>query len=247
MKSSTNDPISNPNPRKKAEARGSSGDHCCEGPTIVQAQSLSQGQSTDSSLPLAYLLSISGPCKGQFVEIQAHAPLIIGRMREADIRIEDETISRKHAKILGHHRGQITILDLDTTNGTFVNDQPVDIQDLSHGDEIRIGESLFQFTQVESASDSQQSLNFFTSTSSLLNDSLSARQIEISLLVAEGLSNSQIGERLHISARTVSTHLEHIYERLDIRSRVELVIFCAKRGLLNHTQLSTDKTNLKKP
>jgi DNA-binding NarL/FixJ family response regulator len=52
-------------------------------------------------------------------------------------------------------------------------------------------------------------------------DSLSAREMEILALLAEGLSNKEIGTRLHISFATVRTHLMHIYEKLHVRCRTE--------------------------
>jgi DNA-binding NarL/FixJ family response regulator len=45
--------------------------------------------------------------------------------------------------------------------------------------------------------------------------------MEILALVAEGLSNKEIGARLHISFTTVRTHLMHIYEKLHVRCRTE--------------------------
>jgi DNA-binding NarL/FixJ family response regulator len=50
-------------------------------------------------------------------------------------------------------------------------------------------------------------------------DQLSAREMEILSQVAEGLSNKEIGARLHISFATVRTHLMHIYEKLHVRCR----------------------------
>ena len=50
---------------------------------------------------------------------------------------------------------------------------------------------------------------------------LTAREQQIVLLVAEGLSNKEIGNRLHISFATVRTHLMHIYEKLHVRCRTE--------------------------
>jgi DNA-binding CsgD family transcriptional regulator len=41
-------------------------------------------------------------------------------------------------------------------------------------------------------------------------------------LVADGLTNPQIGARLYISGRTVQTHLAHIFAKLDIASRAQL-------------------------
>jgi DNA-binding NarL/FixJ family response regulator len=50
---------------------------------------------------------------------------------------------------------------------------------------------------------------------------LSSREMEILALLAEGLSNKEIGNRLHISFGTVRTHLMHIYEKLHVRCRTE--------------------------
>ena len=52
---------------------------------------------------------------------------------------------------------------------------------------------------------------------------LSGREEEIARLVAQGLSNAEVGERLFISPRTVATHLHHIYRRLELPSRAALV------------------------
>jgi DNA-binding NarL/FixJ family response regulator len=52
-------------------------------------------------------------------------------------------------------------------------------------------------------------------------DTLSAREMEILSQVAQGLSNKEIGARLHISFGTVRTHLMHIYEKLHVRCRTE--------------------------
>jgi two-component system response regulator NreC len=52
---------------------------------------------------------------------------------------------------------------------------------------------------------------------------MSVREAEVAGLVAQGLSNGEIGERLFISARTVATHLQHIYRRLELPSRAALI------------------------
>jgi len=52
-------------------------------------------------------------------------------------------------------------------------------------------------------------------------EQLSAREMEILALLAEGLSNKEIGARLHISFATVRTHLMHIYDKLHVRCRTE--------------------------
>jgi non-specific serine/threonine protein kinase len=56
---------------------------------------------------------------------------------------------------------------------------------------------------------------------------LTRRESEIAALVAEGLSNREIGERLIISKRTVDAHVEHIYAKLGLSSRVQLTTWLA--------------------
>jgi DNA-binding NarL/FixJ family response regulator len=60
---------------------------------------------------------------------------------------------------------------------------------------------------------------------------LSAREREVSILVADGLTNAEIGKRLHISGRTVATHLANIYERLNIHNRAALARCVVEWGL----------------
>jgi DNA-binding CsgD family transcriptional regulator len=48
-------------------------------------------------------------------------------------------------------------------------------------------------------------------------------------LVAEGLSNPQIGERLYISSRTVQTHLAHVFAKLDLSARAQLAAEVTRR------------------
>ena len=54
------------------------------------------------------------------------------------------------------------------------------------------------------------------------SDPLTRREREVATLVAEGLSNREIADRLVISKRTVDAHVEHIYAKLAISSRIQL-------------------------
>ena len=53
-------------------------------------------------------------------------------------------------------------------------------------------------------------------------DELTAQELQIAQLAATGLSNREIGQRLYLSHRTISTHLYRVFPKLGITSRAEL-------------------------
>jgi len=61
---------------------------------------------------------------------------------------------------------------------------------------------------------------------------LTPREIEIVRMVASGLGNREVGEKLFISEGTVKTHLHTIYEKLGIRSRVQLANYAQEKRLV---------------
>jgi len=62
-------------------------------------------------------------------------------------------------------------------------------------------------------------------------EALSAREREVLELVAGGLGNAEIGERLGLSPKTIARHRERIMKRLNLHSRTELVKFALRTGL----------------
>lgn len=63
-------------------------------------------------------------------------------------------------------------------------------------------------------------------------DGLTDREREILVLLAEGLTNAQIADRLYISVKTVQTHRSHIMEKLDLHDRSLLVRYAVRKGLI---------------
>ena len=63
----------------------------------------------------------------------------IGRSRSADIRLDDPTVSRRHAVIVQTPEGELRVLDDRSMNGIRVNEEPVDWSPLADGDELQIG------------------------------------------------------------------------------------------------------------
>jgi DNA-binding CsgD family transcriptional regulator len=61
---------------------------------------------------------------------------------------------------------------------------------------------------------------------------LTAREVEVLVLLARGLSNKQIAERLVITPKTAGNHVEHIYAKIDASSRAAAAMFAVQHGLL---------------
>ena len=60
--------------------------------------------------------------------------------------------------------------------------------------------------------------------------SLSARQTQVLTLIAQGHTNAQVGEALHLSEATVRYHLAEILERLHLDNRAQVIAYAARHG-----------------
>jgi len=63
-------------------------------------------------------------------------------------------------------------------------------------------------------------------------DGVTPREREVLVLVARGLSNQEIADRLHLSAATVKTHVGRLFDKLAVRDRAQLVIAAYESGLI---------------
>lgn len=61
---------------------------------------------------------------------------------------------------------------------------------------------------------------------------LTARELEVLRLLAEGLSNHKIADRLSISERTVRTHITHILDKLELANRTQAALYALQEGLV---------------
>jgi len=93
------------------------------------------------------LVGIAGTVEGTVLSI-TDSPAIIGRDRTATLCVPHHSVSRKHSQI-ERDGDEFIVTDLDSLNGTFVNDVPVKRRNLKHGDRVKIGDSQFIFLRHE--------------------------------------------------------------------------------------------------
>ena len=90
----------------------------------------------------ATLTVLEGPDTG--LEFLMDMPEIVIGRRGSDINLNDRLVSRKHVTIEASG-GRYLLKDLGSTNGSFLNGLPVNMEFLKHGDEIQVGSTLIRF------------------------------------------------------------------------------------------------------
>lgn len=105
---------------------------------------------------------ISGKYQGGEFPLLPDREIVVGRSSELDMVLVEDMVSRKHAKI-STQGGQIVIMDLGSTNGTFVNGEKIKKTRLKEGDRILIGTSILKVVTSDakhpvSASEAKQHL-----------------------------------------------------------------------------------------
>ena len=147
-------------------------------------------------------------------------PTTLGRGEAAGVTIDDEGLSRCHAKFVVAADGDVTVVDLESTNGTFLRGERVSLSKLSEGDTVQLGPDV------------RATLRYPPAGEGAVIECLTARQLEIARLVAAGHTSAEVGETLGLSARTVDSHVERITKRLGCRGRTGLTSRLAAEGLL---------------
>lgn len=100
-------------------------------PTLAKPKDLSRDQ--------AYFIVIAGGTVGMMHKLPTDGDAVIGRAFDAQVRLEDEGVSRHHAKVKPSIDGIPVIEDMGSTNGTFVNGSKIDKHKLKDGDKVQIG------------------------------------------------------------------------------------------------------------
>ncbi len=103
-----------------------------------------------SNPPQYALRFISGKYQGGEFPLRMGREIIIGRSSDLDMVLVEDMVSRRHAKIVTTD-SEISIQDLGSTNGTFVNGEKVSRARLNEGDRILVGTSIIKLVAVDPA------------------------------------------------------------------------------------------------
>lgn len=179
------------------------------------------------------VVTSEGPMHGQSLIIDSD-DLVIGRRAASDLVLPDPHVSQAHARIR-RQKGAILLEDLGSTNGTYINGEPlIGSQALRHGDLIRFGSVDARFDDRASqlgTKDSTEVLHVPAAPPVEDKPVLSPRQKEVLSYLKQGLTNPQIAERLGVTERTVKAHCQEVYDRLGVPNRTAAVDAAHRLGL----------------
>jgi pSer/pThr/pTyr-binding forkhead associated (FHA) protein len=153
--------------------------------------------------------------------------MTIGRDAANDlVLLDDPKVSRSHAEL--HKRdGQWVLQDLGSSNGTRVNQRPVQRHPLRDGDRIQLGATTILYR-----ADGDSNATEGDTGALAKGPELSVRERQVLGLIAQGLTDKEIGERLFISASTVRSHLDRISDKTGLRRRAELTRLALEVGIV---------------
>src|SRR4051812_25109186 len=90
-------------------------------------------------------------------QVRLEGQLTIGRGANADVRLDEDGVSRAHAKLVARPDGAIEIADLGSTNGTWVNGERITSHLLKDGDKIQIGNiTILKFSYQDALDEALQ-------------------------------------------------------------------------------------------
>ena len=130
---------------------------------------------TSSGESNAFVIVLSGRSVGKMFKLPA-SDVTIGRSLDAEIRLEDEGISRLHIRLTRDESGSVVLVDLDSTNGSYVNGMRVHRQELEDGDRIQVGSvTILKFSYQDSLEEQFQQQLYESATRDQLTQAYNKR------------------------------------------------------------------------
>jgi len=167
---------------------------------------------------------------------------VVGRGRDADLQLDDESVSRRHAKLFAREQGSAEIEDLGSQNGTLVNGKPiVGSARLDIGDHITLGSCDLELVAVYTPNPLGQERATKPLTRERISRqppahdalaALSKREREVFALLAQGLAQREIAKAFGVTPKTIETYRTRIGQKLQLRSRADLIRVALAAGVL---------------
>ncbi len=130
-----------------------------------------------------YLTILSGTWVGRTFQLGA-GRLLVGRARDSDIALDDEGVSRRHALFVCTPDGKVTVEDLQSTNGTSVDGNLIDVYELQGGEQLQFGSAtVFKFELRDTIEERFVSYLYESVTQDHLTGSFNRRYLEEQLRV----------------------------------------------------------------
>ncbi|MDP8960057.1 MAG: LuxR C-terminal-related transcriptional regulator [Actinomycetota bacterium] len=183
-------------------------------------------------VPLPTLTFRNGSLSGKSVQLDRDEGTI-GRREDNTYVLTDPRVSRVHAS-LRKDAGAVILTDLGSSAGTRVNGEDVTgPRVLRHGDRIAFGPIEAVFEDPAMAAQPEETTIVLEVPKVETGPHLSPRQQQVLELMAEGMTNNEIGEELGVTERTVKAYAQELYDKLGVRNRAGAVAEAAKLGLLD--------------
>jgi diguanylate cyclase (GGDEF)-like protein len=143
-----------------------------EDSTVIRTPKPSSAAPRDRS---AYVIVLSGVAVGRMFKLDTGCHTV-GRSADADIHLNDDGVSRAHAKLDRREDGTIVLRDLDSTNGTYVNGTKIETRVLNDGDRIQVGSvSILKFSYQDTLEEQFQQQLYESATRDLLTRAYNRR------------------------------------------------------------------------
>lgn len=186
-------------------------------------------------VPLPTIRVLSGPATGQSLRLE-HEEGTLGRRSDNAYVLADPTVSRVHARLERGEDGSLRITDLGSASGVVVNGEPSPrTRTVAHGDRIVLGTCEVVVEDPvgrDEAPGDTATMAMAVPPEEAQSVELSPRQAQVLALIAEGMTNIEIGGELGITERTVKAYAQELYTRLGVRNRAGAVAEGVNAGLL---------------
>lgn len=185
--------------------------------------------------PQPTLRVLSGPATGSSLRLEREEGTL-GRREDNAYVLADPTVSRVHARVERGEDGGLRVTDLGSAAGVLVNGEPCPrTRTVVHGDRILLGTCELVLDHPvgrDTARDETTTAAMAIPPEAVPPVELSPRQRQVLGLIAEGMTNIEIGQQLGITERTVKAYAQELYTRLGVRNRAGAVAEGVNAGLL---------------